>query len=82
MSSCWRQKAITSVTERSEVTRVVWTGNGVAICEAKQIKNPTADAQPRSNGLCRNCKGVVRDAPHHRAMGGLCGSCAFDEYDC
>jgi hypothetical protein len=34
------------------------------------------------NGRCRECRGPIKDAPHHRAMGGLCGSCAFDEYDC
>jgi len=32
-------------------------------------------------GRCRGCGGLIRDAPHHRAMGGYCGSCAFDEFD-
>jgi hypothetical protein len=35
-----------------------------------------------SNDKCRECGGPLVSAPHHRAMGGLCGSCAFDEYDC
>ena len=35
-----------------------------------------------SNGRCRECHGPIKDAPHHKAMGGLCGECAFDEYDC
>lgn len=29
----------------------------------------------------RGCSNVVADAPHHRAMHGFCGWCAFDEYD-
>jgi len=36
---------------------------------------------PRSRGRCRGCGGPVVDAPHHRAMDGYCGSCAFDEFD-
>lgn len=35
----------------------------------------------RRYGGCRECGGPVVDAPHHRAMGGYCGECAFDEYD-
>jgi len=34
-----------------------------------------------SNGSCRGCHGPVKDAPHHRAMQGYCGECAFDEFD-
>lgn len=33
-------------------------------------------------GVCRGCGGPVRDAGHHRAMEGYCGTCAFDEFDC
>jgi hypothetical protein len=33
-------------------------------------------------GACRGCGGPLRDAGHHRAIGGFCGTCAFDEYDC
>jgi hypothetical protein len=37
----------------------------------------------RSNGgRCRGCRGPIRNAPHHHAMGGYCGYCAFDEFDC
>lgn len=32
-------------------------------------------------GRCRECGKGLRDASFHRAMGGLCGECAFDEYD-
>lgn len=33
---------------------------------------------------CRSvgCGNDVVDAPHHRAMEGYCGECAFDEFDC
>lgn len=31
---------------------------------------------------CRGCRGPIEDAPHHRAMHGYCGACAFDEFDC
>lgn len=34
-----------------------------------------------SRTTCRECHGPLVNAPHHSAMGGLCGSCAFDEYD-
>lgn len=43
---------------------------------------PRPVAASRSNGRCRECGGPIRNAPHHKAMGGLCGQCAFDEYDC
>lgn len=33
-------------------------------------------------GRCKGCGGEVKDAPHHRAMDGYCGGCAFDEFDC
>lgn len=35
-----------------------------------------------SSDCCRECGGPLVSAPHHAAMGGLCGHCAFDEYDC
>lgn len=36
---------------------------------------------PARRGGCRGCGGPIRNAPHHRAMGGYCGYCAFDEFD-
>lgn len=33
-----------------------------------------------SNGMCRGCRGPIVNAPHGRAMGGYCGSCAYDEF--
>ena len=32
-------------------------------------------------GRCKECGGEIVDAPHHRAMMGYCGDCAFDEFD-
>jgi hypothetical protein len=32
-------------------------------------------------GLCKQCGRTIKDAPHHRAMEGYCGECAFDEFD-
>lgn len=48
----------------------------------KQSQSPrrrTQTAPQRTS--CRGCRGPIRDAPHHRAMDGYCGSCAFDEFD-
>ncbi len=50
-----------------------------------------ATEQPRSSRVasrhiearsrCRGCGGPIRHAPHHPAMEGYCGYCAFDEFD-
>jgi len=40
------------------------------------------EARARRSGRCRGCGGALRDVPRHAAMGGYCGSCAFDEFDC
>lgn len=53
------------------VQGVVWQGFEVALCR-------TTKANP---GRCTACGRRAVDAPHHAAMGGLCGECAFDEYD-
>lgn len=53
------------------VQAVIWQGPDVALCR-------TARAHP---GRCTQCGRRAVDAPHHAAMGGLCGDCAFDEYD-
>lgn len=44
-------------------------------------EDSTTGRRRSRSGRCRECGGALTDAPHHRAMGGLCGSCAFDEYD-
>jgi len=43
--------------------------------------NGNGHHKPSGNGSCRGCHGPVKDAPHHRAMQGYCGECAFDEFD-
>jgi hypothetical protein len=45
-------------------------------------RRPAHPSSGSGSGTCRACHRTIRDAPHHRAMGGLCGECAFDEYDC
>lgn len=41
-----------------------------------------AEARAEKSGRCRGCGGPITNAAHHAAMGGYCGTCAFDEYDC
>lgn len=74
-------------TKTVRVTKVVWSGNGTHLCaiadDRQQQARPVAQARRSStSGRCRDCHGALVNAPHHRAMGGLCGQCAFDEYDC
>jgi hypothetical protein len=72
-----RSGSVVSVSKKSGGTKAetvsgkVWSGNGVWLYGVKAKQRTT----------CRDCGGPIEDAPHHRAMGGLCGSCAFDEYD-
>lgn len=40
-----------------------------------------AERRAERSGRCRECGGPLVDVARHEAMGGLCGSCAFDEYD-
>lgn len=67
------------------IAEVVETRDGFSICSlAAEPRKPRKSTGRRSSmgGRCRECGGPVKDAPHHRAMGGLCGGCAFDEFDC
>jgi hypothetical protein len=67
----------------ARVTRVVWQGEGVTLCATQSLdRAPAARKSASRGGRCRECKGPLVDVSHHRAMGGLCGDCAFDEYDC
>jgi len=74
-------------TKTEKVGRVIWRGSDGTCLAAKGDSSPSRPSSPsydrRSrSGRCRECGGPIRNAPHHRAMGGLCGDCAFDEYDC
>jgi hypothetical protein len=81
-------------TKTETIAKVVWSGNGIALCAVVATpRTGSASASPArfsarrggngSNGTrCRECRGPLTSAKHHRAMGGLCGDCAFDEYDC
>lgn len=70
----------------AQVTKVVWSGSGVSICAtqrvAAQSRSTPSPKQSRQGGRCRECRGTIKNATHHRAMEGLCGHCAFDEFDC
>lgn len=47
----------------------------------KAIANAVPNHEEKSNGgRCKSCGGVIKDAPEHRAVGGYCGECAFDEF--
>lgn len=64
------------------VLRIVFIRDGFAIVAVATGKCPSQrSCSSRRGGRCRECGGAIVDAPHHRAMGGLCGECAFDEYD-
>ena len=70
------------------IDRVVWSGSddggNVSLCSTKKTSSSRRSGPVSSgpaSGKCRECRGPIRNAPHHRAMGGLCGNCAFDEYD-
>lgn len=70
----------------ARVSKIVWDGDDVTLVSTSSLGTAPTKAvnQPatRAGGRCRDCREPIRDAPHHRAMGGLCGTCAFDEYDC
>jgi len=50
----------------------------------KATEQPVARVASRhieARSRCRGCGGPIRHAPHHPAMEGYCGYCAFDEFD-
>ena len=81
-------------TKHETVQKVLWTGADtrtrkiVSLCTIVHFEGGTSEGHSHqsrrrssSGGRCRDCGGPIQDAPEHRAMGGLCGTCAFDEYD-
>lgn len=67
------------------IAAVVETRDGSSVCSiVAEPRKPRSSSGRGSHGggRCRECHGPIVDARHHRAMGGLCGACAFDEYDC
>lgn len=84
----------TGKTWQARITRIVWAGkdrdgaDAAIVATASTEPKPATPARrarigaPRAGGRCRGCRGEIADAPHHRAMHGYCGSCAFDEFDC
>ena len=64
------------------ISRVVWSGDGVTLCSVGQASSTgTSRSTSRHRGGCKGCGGAIVNAPHHRAMDGYCGDCAFDEFD-
>jgi hypothetical protein len=63
------------------VGRVLWTGKDGTCLAEKGVSVASRRHEPSFSGRCRGCGGPLVNAPHHRAMGGYCGSCAFDEFD-
>lgn len=59
------------------IDQVVWRGDGITLCSIRRSGRSAGES-----GRCAECRGPVVHARHHRAMGGLCGHCAFDEFDC
>lgn len=70
-------QASTGKTWPATVERVMWTDGKVSLCAT--VRNGYHVSS--EIGRCKECGKVIRDADHHRAMGGLCGHCAFDEFD-
>ena len=68
--------------ERQTVTvgRILWSDATTAIATVQRPQGHTSRGY-RRGGRCRGCGGPIRHAPHHRAMDGYCGYCAFDEFD-
>jgi hypothetical protein len=60
----------------AQVDGIVWQGEDVALCRTSRSR--VARAQ---TGYCTQCGRRAVDCSFHAAMGGLCGECAFDEYD-
>lgn len=76
-------------TWNATVSRVLWTGTDrkghrVCLCatESRRQGHSSQHRHSRRQGRCRECGGPIQNCSYHRAMGGLCGQCAFDEYDC
>jgi len=66
-------------TKTETVESVVESGTGF-LCRVVQRKRSPRAGRPQTR--CKECRGALVDAPHHVAMEGYCGACAFDEFDC
>lgn len=73
--------------KQETVAKVIYSQPTYVLCTLARAGTRSAHSyagRPSSSGggRCRECRGPLVSVPEHRAMGGLCGSCAFDEYDC
>lgn len=44
----------------------------------KLVRGGSRPTQARTYRNCKVCHGPIRDCAHQQAMGGMCGSCAYD----
>lgn len=58
------------------VAQIVWKGPDLTLVATGQAAHSHSHS-----GRCKGCGRRIKDAPQHRAMGGYCGECAFDEFD-
>ena len=68
-------------TKTERIDAVLWHGNGISLCSISRQTGRSRGARGNGRTTCKECGRPIQDAPHRRAMGGLCGDCAFDEYD-
>jgi hypothetical protein len=71
-------------TKQVTIEQVVWSGEGAHLCAIVAERAPSRPRSatvraPRSGGRCRICRGPIQDCSYQRAMGGMCGACAYDE---
>lgn len=66
----------------------VWMVPAGKATEARKLVAGAGARKERRSGSeytqsrCRECRGPIVNCSYHKAMYGLCGQCAFDEYDC
>lgn len=67
----------------AEITKIVWTGNGKAICETRSLDDGPRPASPAPARSSSCGYGVRRGngCSECRRLGRMCKSCEFDEYD-
>lgn len=65
----------------ASVARILWTGDGISLVATQESGRRSGGWRRLLPDRCRGCRGPIVDAPHHRAMEGYCGGCAFDEFD-
>lgn len=89
----WADASEVTVTKRYDSRRDRWgRSDGMTFGRLQRLREEfrasggdaeaANEARAERSGRCRGCGGPLQDCAHHAAMGGYCGQCAFDEYDC